>query len=144
MNLDVNIAQDESEMAACMWLRRVVFIKEQNVAEHEDVDGKDSNCTHVLAVSNGIPVGAARFQQLDSFVKIQRVCVLKEQRGHRIGVKIIKFIIGQVSSSEGIAAIRLGAQTHALEFYHKLGFIECSEEYLDAGILHRDMELKIS
>ena len=143
MNLDVKIAQDKSEMAACMWLRRLIFIKEQNVAEQEEIDGKDSICTHVLAVSNGLPVGAARFQQIDTFVKIQRVCVLKEHRKHGIGVKLIKFIIGQVSSSEGIASIRLGAQTHALEFYHKLGFIECSEEYLDAGILHRNMEMKI-
>ena len=41
MNLDVKIANDESEVAACMRLRRAVFIKEQDVAEHEEVDGHD-------------------------------------------------------------------------------------------------------
>jgi len=144
MNLDVKIAKDEIDVAACMRLRRAVFIKEQNVAEHEEVDGQDQNCTHVLAIANGIPAGAARFQQLGSYVKIQRVCVPKEHRGHGIGAEVIKFIVGHVSNSGGIASIRLGAQTHALEFYHKLGFTECSKEYLDAGILHRDMELRLS
>jgi predicted GNAT family N-acyltransferase len=144
MNLDVKIANDESEVAACMRLRRAVFIKEQNVAEHEEVDGQDQNCTHVLAIANGIPAGAARFQQLGSYVKIQRVCVPKEHRGHGIGAEVIKFIVGHASNSGGIASIRLGAQTHALAFYHKLGFIECSKEYLDAGILHRDMEMRLS
>ena len=144
MNLDVKIAQDESEVATCMLLRRAVFIKEQNVTEHEEVDGEDQNCTHVLAIVNGIPAGAARFQQLGSYVKIQRVCVLKEYRVHGIGAEVIKFIVGHVSNSGGIASIRLGAQTHALDFYHKLGFIKCGKEYLDAGILHQDMELKIS
>jgi predicted GNAT family N-acyltransferase len=144
MNLDVKIAKDESEVATCMRLRRAVFIKEQNVAEHEEVDGQDQNCTHVLAIENGIPAGAARFQQLGSYVKIQRVCVPKEHRGHGIGAKVIKFIVVHVSNSGGITSIRLGAQTHALEFYHKLGFIECSKEYLDAGILHRDMDLRLS
>jgi len=144
MNLTVKIAKDKSELTACMLLRRAVFIKEQNVAEHEEVDGQDQNCTHVLAIANGMPAGAARFQQLGSYVKIQRVCVPKEHRRHGIGAEVIKFIVGHVSNSGGIASIRLGAQTHALEFYHKLGFIECSKEYLDAGILHRDMELRLS
>lgn len=144
MNLAVKIAKDESEVAACMRLRRAVFITEQNVAEHEEVDGKDQKCTHVLAIKNGIPAGAARFQQLGSYVKIQRVCVPKEHRGHGIGAEVIKFIVRHVSNFEGIASIRLGAQTHALEFYNKLGFIQCSKEYLGAGILHRDMELRIS
>jgi predicted GNAT family N-acyltransferase len=40
-NLDVKIAKDESEVATCMRLRRAVFIKEQNVAEHEEVDGQE-------------------------------------------------------------------------------------------------------
>ncbi|MDC0087746.1 GNAT family N-acetyltransferase, partial [Amylibacter sp.] len=36
-----------------------------------------------------------------------------------------------------------GSQTHALEFYKRLGFIEFGDEYLDAGILHKDMAYQI-
>ncbi|MEO0503034.1 MAG: GNAT family N-acetyltransferase, partial [Pseudomonadota bacterium] len=35
---------------------------------------------------------------------------------------------------------RLGAQTHALSFYEKLGFEAFGPVYDDAGIPHRDME----
>ena len=34
----------------------------------------------------------------------------------------------------------LGAQTHAIGFYEKLGFTAFGPEYLDAGIPHRDMD----
>ena len=40
-------------------------------------------------------------------------------------------------------SVRLGSQTHALEFYKRLGFIEFGDEYLDAGILHKDMAYQI-
>lgn len=143
MKLDVKIAEHGDELAACMALRWAVFVEEQNVTEDEENDGEDTQCTHVLATLNGIPVGTARFQHIETYVKIQRVCVPKEQRGHGIGAEVINFIIDQVSNNGPSESIRLGAQTHALDFYRKLGFVEFGSEYLDAGIVHVDMELSL-
>ena len=39
----------------------------------------------------------------------------------------------------GITRAKLGAQTHALGFYEKLGFTAYGPVYDDAGIPHRDM-----
>jgi predicted GNAT family N-acyltransferase len=39
---------------------------------------------------------------------------------------------------------KLGAQTHAIAFYERLGFEISSEEYLDANIPHKDMELDLT
>ena len=43
----------------------------------------------------------------------------------------------------GVESVKLGAQTHALSFYEKLGFTAYGPIYDDAGIPHRDMMLDL-
>lgn len=143
MKLDIRFIQNSKDMLSCLELRRTVFIEEQNVPENEEVDGDDPDCDHILLTISDIPVGAARLKYYDDFVKVQRVCVLKNYRGQGIGSNIINFIIRHVEKNDIRSSVRLGSQIHALEFYKGLGFIEFGEEYLDAGILHKDMEYKI-
>jgi predicted GNAT family N-acyltransferase len=144
MTTDIRIAQDQDEIDACMKLRKTVFVEEQGVSEEEESDGEDNACSHVLAQIGGKPVGAARFRLVDDYVKIQRVCVLKLERGKNIGAEIIQFIVKHANEAMEAKTVRLGAQVHALEFYRKLGFLEEGEEYMDASTPHMDMELQLS
>lgn len=141
--MEIRIAADEPAKAACATLRRKVFIEEQGVSEDEEIDGLDAECTHVLATSGDTPVGAARFRVAGDAVKIQRVCVSKEFRGKGVGAEIIGFIVGHARRHRLAPFARLGSQTHALDFYRKLGFEAYGDNYLDAGIPHRDMQLKL-
>jgi len=143
MLLDIRFTQNNKDMLSCLNLRRTVFIEEQNVPKNEEVDGDDPDCDHILLTVSDIPVGAARLKYYNDFIKVQRVCVLKNYRGQGIGSKIINFIIRHVEKNDIRSSVRLGSQIHALEFYKRLGFIEFGEEYLDAGILHKDMEFRI-
>lgn len=143
MLLDIRFTQNNKDMLSCLDLRRTVFIEEQNVPENEEVDGDDPDCDHILLTVSDIPVGAARLKYYNDFIKVQRVCVLKNYRGQGIGSKIINFIIRHVEKNDIRSSVRLGSQIHALEFYKRLGFIEFGEEYLDAGIFHKDMEFQI-
>ena len=143
MVIDIKFTQNDREMLSCLSLRRTVFIEEQNVPENEEVDGDDPNCDHILLTISDDPVGAARLKYYDNFVKVQRVCVLKNYRGQGIGSNIINFIIKHIEKNDIRNSVRLGSQIHALEFYKGLGFVEFGEEYLDAGILHKDMELSL-
>lgn len=127
-------------MASCFALRRAVFIDEQAVPEADEIDGEDAACTHILATLNGMPVGTARFQMKDGSVKIQRVCISANHRGQGYGADIMRFIIDHVTTEGVTRRLTLGAQTHALQFYEKLGFTQYGAEYLDAGIPHYDME----
>lgn len=143
MVIDIKFTQNDREMLSCLSLRRTVFIEEQNVPENEEVDEDDPNCDHILLTISDDPVGAARLKYYDNFVKVQRVCVLKNYRGQGIGSNIINFIIKHIEKNDIRNSVRLGSQIHALEFYKGLGFVEFGEEYLDAGILHKDMEYQI-
>ncbi len=143
MSLQVGLTQD---LATCHALRRAVFIEEQSVPEAEEVDGRDAEALHLLAKIDGEAVGCARILIKGETGKIGRVCVLRACRGQGIGVALIHAALAVLRDVPGVTQARLGAQTHALEFYTRLGFKTVGPEYLDAGIAHRDMvrDLQVS
>ncbi|MEO0371751.1 MAG: GNAT family N-acetyltransferase [Pseudomonadota bacterium] len=128
-----------TDIAACLELRRVVFMVEQDVSEADERDGMDDQAHHILAQDGERPVGCARIL-LDADVgKIGRVCVLADQRGTGLGKALIEACLTHLETL-GAARAKLGAQTHALGFYEALGFAAYGEEFDDAGIPHRMME----
>ncbi|MEP5631212.1 MAG: GNAT family N-acetyltransferase [Tateyamaria sp.] len=128
------------DLVTCHALRRIVFIEEQNVSEAEEVDGRDGEALHVLATVDGKALGCARILIAEGVAKIGRVCVLKQARGTGLGAAIIESCLDVARDQPGVTKAKLGAQTHALAFYEKLGFTVFGPVYDDAGIPHRDME----
>ncbi len=132
-----------AELQLCLALRRTVFIEEQGVSEADEVDGLDDSATHLLAFVDGAPAGTARLLQAGDTGKIGRVCVLPMARGTGLGAALIRAAVAEFRARPGITCVKLGAQTHALGFYERLGFTAFGPEYLDAGIPHRDMALPL-
>ena len=56
-----------------------------------------------------------------------------------LGAALIRAALDVLRVQPGITRAKLGAQTHALGFYEKLGFTAYGPVYDDAGIPHRDM-----
>lgn len=131
------------DLATCLGLRRRVFIEEQNVPEAEEIDGLDQSAVHLLALVDGRPMGTARLLVKGRAGKIGRVCVLGPARGTGLGAALIRAAIAHFETRGDLDRALLGAQTHALGFYERLGFEAFGPEYLDAGILHRDMERRL-
>ncbi len=128
------------DLETCLLLRRKVFIDEQNVPEDEEIDAYDETAIHLLAFEGDTPVGTARIVVQGEVGKIGRVCVLKEYRGTGLGADLINAALEQMRDLPDVTIARLGAQTHALGFYERLGFAAFGDEYMDAGIPHFDME----
>lgn len=140
MTVTIAVTRD---IAACRRLRRAVFIEEQGVSEADEVDDLDAVATHLLARDAGMPVGTARLLVAGDTGKIGRVCVLKTARGAGLGAALIRAAVTAFRGMPGITEVKLGAQTHALGFYERLGFAATGPEYIDAGIPHRDMVLRL-
>ena len=135
--------EETRDIAACRALRRTVFIEEQGVSEADEVDDKDDDAIHLLATLNGAPVGSARLLVMGEVGKIGRVCVLKSARGTGLGAQLMRAAVDRFRSIPGVTKVKLGAQTHALGFYERLGFIAVGPEFDDAGIAHREMVLAL-
>jgi ElaA protein len=131
------------DIATCRALRRTVFIEEQGVSEADEVDGLDDSAIHLLALLNEDPVGTARLLLKGNTGKIGRVCVLPEARGTGLGAALIRAALAEFRTIPGVSRVTLGAQSHATGFYAALGFHVVGEEFIDAGIPHREMVLDL-
>lgn len=131
------------DLATCHALRRRVFIEEQNVSEAEELDGLDGEAIHLLAFEDGQAVGSARLLLSGETGKIGRVCVLAEMRGKGVGQALMRAALSELRGIQGLRLAKLGAQSHAIGFYEALGFEAYGSEYLDAGIPHRDMQIRL-
>jgi predicted GNAT family N-acyltransferase len=121
-------------------VRRSVFIEEQGVPEELEWDGLDEHSYHVLALDDeGSPIGTGRLL-LDGH--IGRMAVVKAWRGRGVGSAILRALL-VLAQKEGHATAKLNAQTHALPFYKKHGFRPFGDEFMEAGIPHQAMRIRI-
>ena len=129
-----------ADEAAIRDIREEVFIAEQGVPAALEWDGRDPECTHLLAFSEqGEPVATAR---MTPGGHIGRMAVRKAWRGQGIGSRLLKSLL-DAARAQGLAAVYLNAQTHALPFYAHHGFQAEGVEFLDAEIPHRRMRLSL-
>jgi 50S ribosomal protein L16 3-hydroxylase len=121
-------------------LRTVVFINEQHVPAELEWDGLDEDCAHLLARDDeGRPIGTVR---LLADGHIGRMAVLPEWRGKGIGNALLHAVLN-VARKRRMSAVKLDAQTHAVGFYQRHGFASAGEVFMDAGIPHQHMTLKL-
>jgi predicted GNAT family N-acyltransferase len=142
-DFECRTAKTTSEIRQCMNIRKIVFVNEQKVPVPLDVDGLDSEARHFLLVTNGQSIATCRMRILGSTAKIERMAVLKEWRGQKVGRRLMIHVLQELAKERGIQEVRLSSQVEAVPFYEKLGFSLCSNEYMDAGIPHRDMVMKL-
>lgn len=134
----VKIADWEADSQILRAIREAVFVVEQNVPVELEWDGLDPACIHAIAWVGGEPVGTARL--LDDG-HIGRMAVLEQWRGQGIGSQLLQTLIA-IARERGMRKCALNAQTHALAFYQRHGFVAEGDEFDDAGIPHRHMVLK--
>lgn len=127
------------DLETCRAIRHRVFVQEQNVPESGEWDDADETAIHLLASQDGIPVGTARLLIHGDTGKIGRVAVLQSARRTGLGAALIRAALDELRRRPGITRAKLGAQTQAIGFYEKLGFVAHGPVYDDAGIAHRDM-----
>ncbi len=136
------------DQTALRMIRTAVFINEQHVPPALEWDQEDNSALHLLICDdNGNGIACARLVMSSdlnhptiSSGKIGRMAVLAEWRRQGLGQVLLSFAIATLKQQQ-VNKITLSAQVHAIDFYQKAGFCVCSEHYLDAGILHVDMQL---
>ena len=145
----VRVAEDAADREACFSVRKAVFVVEQGVSEDIEYDAYDAVALHVLAVrEDGLPLGTGRLLYGEeaaaktggdrSVGSLGRLAVTAEARGLGVGVALVR-AIEDAARARGLSAVDLGAQTHALGFYERLGYEAYGPEFPDAGIPHRAM-----
>ncbi|WP_432198060.1 GNAT family N-acetyltransferase [Streptomyces sp. bgisy027] len=145
----VRVADDPADREACFAVRKEVFVVEQGVPQEIEYDAHDADAVHVLAVrEDGLPLGTGRLLYGEataaktdgdlSVGSLGRLAVTQEARGLGVGAALVR-AIEDAARARGLAAVDLHAQTHALGFYERLGYVAYGPEFPDAGMPHRAM-----
>ncbi|MEU8983621.1 GNAT family N-acetyltransferase [Streptomyces sp. NPDC048309] len=145
----VRVAEDTADREACFAVRKDVFVAEQGVPEDIEYDAYDADALHVLAVrADGVPLGTGRLLHGEAAAaktagdltagSLGRLAVTREARGLGVGAALVG-AIEDAARARGLAAVDLHAQTRALGFYERLGYVAYGAEFPDAGIPHRAM-----
>ena len=121
-------------------IRTEVFIKEQNIPEELEWDQDDDGAYHFGIITNETLIAYARVL-IKQKIHIGRMAVRKKYRRVGMGSFLLSNIINQVSGWNHSKKIILSAQEQAIPFYEKNLFKIRGDKYLDAGIIHYDMEL---
>ncbi|KUM76651.1 GNAT family N-acetyltransferase [Streptomyces griseorubiginosus] len=146
---EVRVAEDPADREACFTVRKEVFVGEQGVPEDIEYDAYDAVALHVLAVrEDGVPLGTGRLLFGEaaagktggdaSVGSLGRLAVTQAARGLGVGAALVR-AIEDAARARGLAAVDLHAQTRALGFYERLGYVAYGPEFPDAGIAHRAM-----
>lgn len=134
----VRSANGDSERTQALEVRRRVFIEEQGVDAALEHDEHDATCEHLIALSDGRVVGAARYRHTERGVKLERVAVLAELRGYGVGSALVRHAIARLPAH---SALYIHAQQSALGFWERMGFVAQGPEFREADIPHRLMRL---
>ena len=116
-------------------IRFEVFVEEQRVPAEMELDEFDALSCHALALADGRPVGTGR---LLPDGHIGRMAVVVGWRGRGVGAALLQALIDE-AGRRGMAQLALSAQTHALGFYRRFGFVPEGEVYEEAGLPHQVM-----
>ena len=128
-----------------MALRHHVFCVERDVPEELQVDEYDTltgNCDHFLLCRDDEPVGAFRCRREGSYIQLQRFCVLASCRNRGYGRVMLEYARDKYARL-GFEKICMVAKFSAKPFYEKCGCVTVSDVFMEVGLPHVDMELRL-
>lgn len=121
-------------------IRQTVFVSEQGfVDEFDDID---DIAWHAVLFVDKKAVATARVFLSDEGWHVGRVAVLKEYRKMGIGEEVMEAVENKAKEL-GADEIFLSAQTQAVGFYEKIGYVAYGEMYYDQHCPHLAMKKKI-
>jgi len=134
---DIRWAAGAADMRGALAVREEVFCREQGVPREEEIDGRDGEALHLVALApgDGRVIGTLRLLIDSGTAKVGRVAVERDWRGRRVASRMLELALA-AAREQGCVRARLAAQLTATGVYRRAGFEVESEPFEDAGIQH--------
>ena len=143
LTYEVRRVRGDAEMAAALSLRHDVFCVEQGVPVYEELDGRDGEGVHLVAVSDGILLATCRLLFVGPTVQFSRLAVRTSARRRGIASALLA-LADEETRAGGARRIVLHAQTYARSLYEAAGYEPRGRIFMEAGIEHIAMEKHLS
>ncbi|KGQ70463.1 hypothetical protein A1D23_01330 [Chelonobacter oris] len=122
-------------------IRKTVFVEEQGFSMEIEIDEFEDKCEYLTLYSaQNQPLATARiYPYAGGVYKLQRIAVLKSQRGKKLGERLMTEMERR-AAAYGATDLILGAQDSAIPFYQKCGYRVYGEGYDEEGVSHHNMQ----
>ena len=142
--IDVRLGAWSEVRDESMALRHAVFVAEQGIPAGMAADDADATALHARAVNRlGLTLASGRLlAPAPGVARIGRMAVLRELRGSGAGRAVLDALLAAARARGDREAV-LSAQVSAIGFYRRAGFEPSGEPFVEAGIGHQEMSLKL-
>jgi predicted GNAT family N-acyltransferase len=136
---EIRRARSREELAAALELRHAVFCVEQGVPQRDEVDGRDPEGIHLVAMREGDLLATCRILLIGTTAQFSRLAVRRSARRQGIATAMLA-AADEECRAGGARRIVLHAQTYARELYETAGYRPRGRVFWEAGIEHVAME----
>ncbi len=137
--IEIRRHHGDDEMTQLLALRHDVFCGEQGVPVREELDGRDGEAVHLVAVEDGRVLATCRLLFVGATVQFSRLAVARDARRRRIATRLLALADAETRAG-GARRLVLHAQTYARSLYDAAGYEPRGRVFMEAGIEHVAME----
>jgi putative N-acetyltransferase (TIGR04045 family) len=137
------IATTPVELLAHQAVRHAVFVVEQGVFAHSDLDAHDADpaTLHVVGTVNGLVAGTVRLYALAGGEwRGDRLAVLPDHRTGRLGGTLVRFAVATAAAHGGERMTAMIQQANEA-FFRRLGWHRTGPAVDYVGLPHVPMEI---
>ena len=137
---EVRVGTWADQGLAAQALRHEVFAAEQGIAADLMSDAADATAVHALAFNRfGVPLATGRLlKAAPGVAKIGRMATAASVRGAGLGGGVLQALL-DAARQRGDREVLLQAQTTAIDFYRRAGFVAHGAPFEEAGVQHQEM-----
>jgi predicted GNAT family N-acyltransferase len=139
---EIRRLRGQAELDAALELRHEVFCVEQGVPEQEELDGRDHEGIHLVAVAGDELLGTCRLLLVGTTAQFSRLAVRASARRLGIATALLELAEAETRDAGGRRLV-LHAQTYARELYEQAGYRPRGRAFWEAGIEHVAMEKQL-
>jgi cystathionine beta-lyase len=140
---EIRRARTRDEFVAALALRHDVFCVEQGVPERDELDGRDHEGIHLVAMREGEVLATCRILLVGTTAQFSRLAVRVSARRQGIATAMLA-AADEEAIAGGAHRLVLHAQTYARELYENAGYRPRGRVFWEAGIEHVAMEKLLS
>lgn len=139
----VERVESESSYQEALGIRKAVFVAEQGVPLALEVDVvTPAMCTFLVRNADGMAVSTGRTTTVGPLLKFQRIATLAPWRGRGFGRVLMLAMQDDANVRLPDSLPYMHAQTSAIAFYERLGWVKVGAPFFEADMEHAAMARK--
>ncbi len=142
LTYEVRRARGADEMDKVLEIRHEVFCNEQGVPAREELDGRDPDAVHLVAIAGDDVLATCRLLFVGPTVQFSRLAVRSSARRNGVAGALLK-LADDEGRAAGARRLVLHAQTYARSLYEAAGYQPRGRVFMEAGIEHIAMEKQL-